>query len=149
MSSCKHYSLGRHIYLTAQILKNHLERVLSPFDLTGEQFHLLKSTNTHTGFSQNELCRLVDKSPANLTRILDRLEKKDLVIRRDNPEDRRSSLVFQTDQGQALVTKVSTLFQKLSSTVEKEISSEEKEVVHKVLDQIDFNLQKLTDHYGE
>jgi DNA-binding MarR family transcriptional regulator len=135
--------------MTAQILKNHLERVLSPFDLTGEQFHLLKNTNTSSGYSQNELCRLVDKSPANLTRILDRLEKKELVIRMDNPEDRRSSLVFQTKQGESLVKQVSSLFQKLSAEVEKGIKVEERKIFHKVLNQIDLNLQNLSEQYGE
>ena len=149
MSSCQHDSLGRHIYMTAQILKNHLERVLSPFDLTGEQFHLLKNTSTSTGYSQNELCRLVDKSPANLTRILDRLEKKELVVRKDNPDDRRSLLVFQTEQGLALVSQVSTLFHRLSAEVEKGIKSEERKIFHKVLNQIDLNLQNLSEQYGE
>ena len=149
MNSCQHNSLGRHIYTISQVLRNHLERVLSPFDLTGEQFHLLKNTSTSTGYSQNELCRLVDKNPANMTRILDRLEKKGLVVRKDNPEDRRSSLVFQTTQGQAMVRQVSTLFQELSDAVEQGISTAERITFLKVLDKIDLNLQKLSARYGE
>lgn len=145
MSSSQHHSLGRHIYMTSQVLKNRLERVLSPFDLTGAQFYLLKNTDTNIGHSQNELCRLIDKSPANLTRILDRLEKKELIIRKDNPEDRRSSLVFQTEQGKDLVNQVSTLFQKLSDSVEEGISSEDRIIFQKVLNQIDLNLKKMSE----
>ena len=149
MSSCHHHSLGRHIYLTSQIIKNHVEKLLGPFDLTGEQFHLLKNTDTETGQSQNELCRLVDKSPANLTRILDRLEKKELIIRNDNPEDRRSYLVFQTPAGDALVTRVSSLFLNLSEEIEKGISDQEKDTFQKVLGKIDTNLQKMSEKNGD
>ena len=149
MSSCHHDSLGRHIYQTAQTLKNYFEKLLSPFDLTGEQFHLLKNMDTNTGHSQNKLCRLVDKSPANLTRILDRLEKKGLIVRCDNPEDRRSSLVFQTESGLALTTQVSSMFLGLSQKIEKGIGNDEKIIFQNVLSQIDTNLQKLSEKNGD
>ena len=102
MATCQSNSLGRLIYLTSQTMRNYVERVLKPFDLTGEQAHLLKNLDTATGRSQNELCELAGKSPANITRILDRLEKKKLIVRRENPDDRRSSLVLQTETGSRL-----------------------------------------------
>ena len=50
------------IYLTSQTMRNYVERVLKPFDLTGEQAHLLKNLDTAMGRSQNELCELAGKS---------------------------------------------------------------------------------------
>ena len=91
MASCQTNSVGRLIYLTSQTMRNHVERVLKPFDLTGEQAHLLKNMDITRGRSQNELCELAGKNPANITRILDRLEKKELIVRRENPDDRCQS----------------------------------------------------------
>jgi hypothetical protein len=79
MSSCLHESLSRPIYLTSQTIRNYAERILKPFDLASEPFHLLKNRKHGHGLSQSALCGLVGKSPANITRILDRLESKGIV----------------------------------------------------------------------
>jgi DNA-binding MarR family transcriptional regulator len=79
---------------------------LKPYDLTAEQFHVLKSLKEDSGIAQNKLCEAVEKSPANITRILDRLEKKDYLVRRDHPEDRRSTLVYLTAAGGELMAEV-------------------------------------------
>jgi DNA-binding MarR family transcriptional regulator len=130
-------------------MRNHVERVLKPFDLTGEQAHILKNIDISAGRSQNELCELVDKTPANITRILDRLEKKNLIIRRDNPEDRRSSLVFQTSAGARLSASVAKLFEQLSAEIERDISPEDIAGFRNVLAQIDTNLDRLSDQNGD
>lgn len=98
--------IGRMIYLTAISLKNYVEIRLKPYDLTAEQFHVLKSLSEVVGVPQNRIGEEVAKSPANITRILDRLEKKNHIERRPNPDDRRSSLVFLTPVGNALLGKV-------------------------------------------
>lgn len=79
MSSCLHESVSRPIYLASQTMRNYAERKLKPFELTSEQFHLLKNTKHGHGLSQSALCEFVGKSLANNTRILDRLESKGIV----------------------------------------------------------------------
>ena len=55
--------LGRLIYLTAQEIKNFAEKLLKPYDLTLEQFHLLKHMSPDSGMSQRQLGDLVNKTP--------------------------------------------------------------------------------------
>ncbi|MBT8360460.1 MAG: hypothetical protein HKP41_17760 [Desulfobacterales bacterium] len=64
MSSCPLESLSRPIYLASQTMRNYAERILKPFDLTSEQFHLLKNTKHGHGLSPSILCELVEKRPA-------------------------------------------------------------------------------------
>lgn len=135
--------------MASQALRNHIQRILKPFDLTSEQLHILKNIEQELGRTQSELCGLVGKSPANVTRILDRLEKKQLIVRRVNPDDRRSSLVYLTGPGAELSSVVSHLFQKLSDCIEKNIDKDDMAVVNRVLDQIDANLQNLPEDLGE
>lgn len=149
MTSCKHNSISRRIFLTSQAMRNHMQRLLKPFDLTSEQLHILKNIDQGQGRTQSELCRLAGKSPANVTRILDRLEKKRLIVRRDNPADRRSSLVYLTDIGAELSARVLRLFQRLSANIEEDIARKDMAVVARVLDQIDTNLQKLPEDIGD
>lgn len=149
MSSYLHESLSRPIYLTSQTMRNYAERILKPFDLTSEQFHLLKNTKHGHGLSQSALCDLTGKSPANITRILDRLESKGLVKRCENPHDRRSSLVFQTASGESLVSEVSSLFTIISMEIEQDISPQDRAVFKNVLKRIDSNLDRLLKRHGD
>jgi DNA-binding MarR family transcriptional regulator len=145
MAECKDNSLGRLIYFTAQELSNFAEKVLKPYDLTLEQFHLLKSVPVGSGLTQRQVGEIVNKKPANLTRILDRLESKELMVRRSNPDDRRATLVFLTDKGRMLVEKVHGGFEKFSNQIVRDISGQDQETARKVLEIMNTNLQEMTD----
>lgn len=106
MNTCQGDHLGRLIYITTMALKNYLENRLKPYDLTAEQFQVMKSLVEESGIAQNRLCEAAAKSPGNITRILDRLEKKGCIERKGNPEDRRSSLVCLTGAGEELMAQV-------------------------------------------
>jgi len=144
MKCCSEESLGRQIYITSQELRNYAERVLSPFDLTLEQFHLLKNLSPDAGLTQRELCETAGKTPANLSRMLDRMESKLLVVRRGNPADRRASLVFLTNKGQDLIEEVLGGFELLSAQLTAGISAEEQEIVRKTLAKMDDNIRKMS-----
>jgi DNA-binding MarR family transcriptional regulator len=144
MAECKDNSLGRLIYFTAQELSNFAEKVLKPYDLTLEQFHLLKSLPVDSGLTQRQVGEIVNKKPANLTRILDRLESKELMVRRSNPGDRRATLVFLTDKGRMLVEKVHGGFEDFSNQIVRDISRQDQETTREVLKIMNTNLQEMT-----
>jgi len=150
MTDCKdENSLGRLIYFTAQEMSNFAEKVLKPYDLTLEQFHLLKNMPEDTGLSQRELGEVANKKAANMTRILDRLENKGLMVRRDNPEDRRAALVFLTEKGRDLITKVHGGFEDVSNRLVLGTSEKEQETTRHVLQKISQNLLELTDELSK
>ena len=136
--------LGRLIYLTAQEIKNFAEKLLKPYDLTLEQFHLLKHMSPDSGMSQRQLGDLVNKTPANITRILDRLEQKNLVIRRSNPEDRRGTHVFLTPQGSRLIEEVFAIFESFSSQLTQGTTEKEQLIAKNVLNKIGRNIKSMT-----
>ena len=140
--------IGRLIYLTSLNLRNYAERMLSPYDLTVEQFHLLKNISRTQGYSQNQLCEFVGKKPANITRILDRLEKKQWIERRENPSDRRSSLVFLTAEGEEMIKGVTNHFETYSNRFIQGISEAEERTFRLVLGKIDNNIESLMKDIG-
>lgn len=145
MVKCNEEALPRLVYITAQALKNHAGKVLRPYGLTLEQFIPLKHLFLEPGVTQRELCEGTKKTPANMTRLLDRLEKKSLVERRENPEDRRASLVFLTDKGEALVDEVSSLFESYSDEIAVGITEEEQQITRNVLKKMENNIQKISE----
>lgn len=54
------------------------------------------------GLRQYEIGERILLSKHNLTRLLDRLEARSLVVRRECPEDARGNIVFITDEGLSL-----------------------------------------------
>ncbi len=148
MKVCQEDTLPRLIYLTSQEMSNFLEKVLSPYDLTLEQFHILKHMEPSLGMSQRQIGEIVNKTAANITRILDRMEAKSLVVRRDNPEDRRASLVFLTEKGHALLKEVFGNFEKFSADLVQGITEKEQQIVRKTMAKMTSNLQRMSELLG-
>ena len=145
MNSCEEESIGRQIYICAQAMRSYADQKLKKHDLTIEQLHILKQLAVSEVQTQNQLCEGVSKSPANITRILDRLEKKGRVNRRTNPEDRRSVLVSLTEEGEYLLAEVNVLFEGLLPDVVAGISIEKQKIAIDVLKKILQNLSELSD----
>lgn len=137
--------LGRQIYILSQDMRNFAEKyVLKPYGITVEQLHLLKCLYQYTGLSQKEIGEIGYKTPANTTRLLDRLQAKDLVVRRENPEDRRAMLVFLTERGQELVQEVENVFESFKQSFLNGLSEEELAVIQAGLRKITENLLAMT-----
>ncbi len=149
MTECREDSLGRLIYFTAQDMTNFAEKILKPYGLTLEQFHLLKNMDMDAGISQRQLGEVANKTPANITRMLDRMEAKSLVVRRDDPADRRASLVYLTDKGKTLVEEVFGEFNSYSAGMLLGISGDEQQIAKEVLTKMAVNLQAMTEELAE
>ena len=137
--------MGRQIYITSQEMRNFAERVLKPHGLTLEQFHLLKNMSLDDGMTQRQICNLTSKTPANMSRMLDRMESKGLAVRRENPVDRRASLVFLTARGESLVDEVIEEFESFSSKLTRGITEREQQIVRNALAKIARNTQNMSE----
>jgi len=144
MNTCQGDPLGRLIYMTTMALKNCLENRLRPYDLTTEQFHVLKSLDRESGIAQHQLSEAVAKSRANITRILDRLEKKGYIERRANPDDRRSSLVYLTQAGEELMARVRAELAGIEAEVTEGLSERQVREIKDGLRRIRDNIIAIT-----
>lgn len=82
-----------------------IERELQPLDITAAQFVVFNTIAKGRGSTIGDLCRVLGYDSGAMTRLLDRIEKKGLVRRVANPDDRRSYLIELTEQSAALVPK--------------------------------------------
>jgi DNA-binding MarR family transcriptional regulator len=63
-------------------------------NITPDHWIILSCLWQKEGITQTELAENAKKDRANLTRILDVMEKKDLIIRDNHEKDRRSFRIF-------------------------------------------------------
>ena len=137
--------VGRQIYILSRDMSNFAEKVLTPFNITVEQLHLLKSLPEKEGVTQKEICDVVYKTPANTTRMLDRMEAKDFVIRKDSPEDRRACLVYLTEKGRKLVEVVEGVFESFTEHFLKDITEKELKTIRSGLKKMSDNLVTMSE----
>lgn len=131
------------IGMTSRAMRSYADQQLQRYDLTIEQLLVLKHLDVAEGMPQNMLSQLAGKSPANITRILDRLENKNNIIRGPNPDDRRSSLVFLTGEGENVRDELVCLFQGLVSELVEGIAPEKQQIAVEVLKGIKNNIDKM------
>jgi DNA-binding MarR family transcriptional regulator len=102
---------------TAAIVDHATDEALRPFGLTGTQFNVLRILK---GADPDGLCgkeigeRMINRVP-DVPRLLDRLEKAELISRTRDREDRREVSARITDKGRQLVDQIGNL----STPVEK------------------------------
>ncbi|WP_171683718.1 MarR family winged helix-turn-helix transcriptional regulator [Paenibacillus planticolens] len=96
------HSLGFILNHAGRRMTQLLSHRFQPYDMTTEQWVVLNRLACEDGITQKLLAIRAEKDQTNITRILDQLERKGMVERRANEQDRRSFLTFITDQGRAM-----------------------------------------------
>jgi len=74
----------------------------SGLNITIEQWSVLYHLWKQEGISQQELCNATFRDKPSITRLVDNLEKSNLVKRVASENDRRINLIYLTKQGQKL-----------------------------------------------
>jgi len=93
-----------HLMFTANDVRSKITTVLGPFGLTLSQFGVL-DTIYHLGpRRQKDLGATIFKTEGNITKVVDNLEKKRLVQRIQDKNDRRSYQINLTPEGRKLVS---------------------------------------------
>jgi DNA-binding MarR family transcriptional regulator len=143
-NDCKDDSLLQLISMTAQVMRSFADQWLKKYDLTLEQLKILKTMDVEDGQTQSSLCLVTRKSAANITRLLDRLENKNYVERRKNPEDRRASLVCLTPEGLRIREKVRDGFDEMRGAILQDIDPAKYEQTIDVLNMIKDRVENVS-----
>ena len=126
------------LMLTVDVLRGHFERILDPHGITTQQYNILRILRGagSDGLPTMDIGdRLIENSPG-LTRLIDRLEKKDLVLRLRCETDRRQVFCKITKDGLQLLAKIDAIVNKMEHQVLDALTQAEQkklmELLHKV-----------------
>lgn len=97
-------SIGYNINIAANFLKKHLNQTFrsAGYDVTSEQWSILNRLWQKDGINQLEIAEITLKDNASVTRTLELMEKKGLIVRETDPDDRRNRRIYLTKAGKAL-----------------------------------------------
>lgn len=102
------FNYGFILESTAKKIKLSLQRKFNEqgVDITVDQWVVLLELHKHGTQNQVTLCDLCCKDAPTITRIIELLVKKDLVMRENCTEDRRKFNISLSKKGKALVQKI-------------------------------------------
>ena len=103
-----------NIYYTTSILKKRADVFFAEFGLTDVQYNLLAlldhQVGDEGGLSQAQISDMMLVNRANITSLVDRMERADLVKRTAHLNDRRYNIVKLTTKGRKLFEKVEPIY---------------------------------------
>ena len=112
---------------------NRMHRHLKDDNLTVSQFAVLEALYHLGPLCQGELVQKILKSNANLTTVVDSLEKKTLVRRDRTGNDRRRVTVHLTESGEVLIARAFPRHAKVVARELEFLSREEKAILMQIL----------------
>ncbi|MCB9426398.1 MAG: MarR family transcriptional regulator [Flavobacteriales bacterium] len=126
------------IVYTQNILGDKLNEMLKPYDLSPEQFNVLRILRGNKGKPANMSTiqeRMIAKT-SNTTRLIDKLLAKDLVSRQVCPNNRRKMEVNITDKGLSLLLEIDPKMNKHEESSTRNLTQKELEQLIDLLDKI-------------
>ena len=97
-------NIGLLIHDVARLLRVLYDRQMASIGLTRSQWWLLTYLFFKDGINQSELGILMDMEKAPLSRLLDRMEKKGWVIRKNESKDRRTKNIYLSESIKPLIS---------------------------------------------
>ena len=120
--------------VTRKVFKEH------QFDVTVDQWVILKRISEQDGISQIDLANSTFKDPAAVTRMLDILSKKNLIERKPKADDRRVYEVYFTNAGRSLIEQMIPVVKGMRAGAFKDLSDEEMDTLKNSINKIYRNI---------
>ena len=137
-------SIGAQMAIALQLMKrkNHKAIVNKGYEITMEQLAVLEVLVSHGDMNMTELSHVTWKQNANITRIIDKLEKRKLLIRKSVKGDRRAILISITDQGRQVFKNAIPIVLEVYDDIISCISKKEEAIIL-------FALKKIINHLSQ
>lgn len=122
--------------VAARKLHKYYNTRFSEYGITLTQSFILFALMMQDGQNVKNLAeRLSLESPA-VTGLIDRLEKEQMVERRNDPDDRRALRVYLTEKGRELAEKLIPIAVEFNNKLKSLFTAEQEQALKKVLDSI-------------
>ena len=135
-------------YLINQIQKissrkfNELLKEKNIDEFNGSQGVILYSLWNNKELTIKEIGKITGLAKNSLTSMLDRMEEKGLIRRKDNSEDKRSIKIMLTDKAKELEKDYNDISNKMSNIFYKNFSDKEINEIENYLERIISNLEE-------
>lgn len=133
-----------NIYYAGSRIKKRSREFFADYGITDVQFNVLElllyQTEENEGLTQAELSRMMLVNRANITSLIDRMEKANLVVRTAVPGDRRFNSVRLTAHGKQTLLDVEEKYAEEVARIMDPLSTKEMDQLRNMLERVRENL---------
>jgi len=128
-----------NLLYTSELIKKESASALKQFDLTTTQYNILRilgGSHPHA-MTPGEIKSVMISKQSDLTRLMDRMQSKGIIKRKNCPENRRQVKINISETGVSLLDEIKPYIDQIHHTFfESKLSAEEAADFSKLLDQI-------------
>lgn len=139
-------SLGTQVNIIARSMRLALEKHLASAGISPSQWMMLMALGEKDHLVQSELGKILNLDSATITRIIDKLQEKGLLVRNQARDDRRAQVVSLTEAGEKAYHRLSGIGEEVDKIASRGLSSKEVEKLLHWLSIIHKNI--VTDNEG-
>jgi len=142
----KNHEAVMSVLWTASVLKKNSKHVFSNHLASDAQFNILSLLrDSDKALSQNDLSRLLLVDKSNITGLIDRLEKMELIKRLKVEGDRRKYHIGLTNEGRKIVDELDIMYMDKINTVTQDFTEEEFDMLIDLTRKLRVGLTKIGD----
>lgn len=140
-----HDTVGFYIGYTARLFRNTIMKVFleSGYDITAEMWQVLMMLWYKNGLSQQEIISCIGKEKTTITRIINNMERRNLIIRVPDRKNRRNNLIYLTHYGKELRNTLVPIVENIQSKAISNLKEDEINELKRILKQIQNNLSEI------
>ena len=109
-------------------------------EITVEQFSILALLWYKEGMNQQEIANAINRDKTTITRVLENMFRKNLLVKATDQADRRSKRIFLTQKGKELQEKSLQMTSEIYMKAMENLEDKEAGIALKVLNTISANL---------
>jgi len=129
-------SLGFQINMTANAMKNRFNNFLKPYNLTSEQYGIMKSVQEYPDISPTELAEITFKDKTTITRMIDVLVKNEMLLRVPKPDDRRAYKIQWSPKGTQIMQEILPITEAVIDKLRGQFSQKDLSIFLNILEKL-------------
>jgi MarR family transcriptional regulator, transcriptional regulator for hemolysin len=141
----EHY-IGYTITDVGRLLRTVFERRVRAFGLTRAQWLVIARVHRRPGLSQSEAADLLEIEKAPAGRLIDRMQAKGWLERRDDSSDRRVNRLHLTAEGERLHATIWPIAETTVDDAVGDLSAKEQRQLTGLMTRVKAKLQALAEH---
>ncbi len=136
-------NIGFLVHDVARLMRTLYDRRMAPLGLTRSQWWVLTFLYAYEGTSQSELAARLDIEKASLGRLLQRMENKGWIVRRDDEKDGRTKRVHLTDKVRPMLQVMRDLASEMRNDAVRSLDEAERDMLTDLLGRMRDDLSLL------
>jgi DNA-binding MarR family transcriptional regulator len=133
---------GHLLTKVCELRHRRMHKLLDDLGLYKGQPSMLRILWAQEGMSHTELADQLNRCPATITKMVQRMEKAGLVDRRPDPRDERVSRVYLTARGHDIRSEVEDVWHSFEEQAFSSFTQEELDLLHSLLLRVCDNIKQ-------